>query len=1147
MPTLFDVDHAIAGFRLQFIEIYNWGTFDGKIWRLVPDGKHSLLTGANGSGKTTIVDALLTLLVPTTKRFYNQSSGAENRRERDEKSYCLGAYGNIQQDNKAAVTTQYLRTKDDYSILLGCFRDEGLKQDVTLAQVRWFSNNDLKRVFLFSPHQLTIQEHFTPLDPAGEWKRRLRSIERTELFDTFTHYSQKFSKVFGFKSEKALNLFAHTVGIKVLGNLNQFIRSNMLEETDIEEEFKRLREHYNNLLSVHNTIEKAKEQLQFLEPIIEQSNDYQGIEGQIREVEDTLEIVPAYFAREKLKLLEEAAGVKQEQLERIERRIEKVRHEMTELETEKTDIEIAISKDETGEQIRNIEREINAFSKERNAKQHRAREYEAIASMLEYPPNPDEQIFYNTLKQAKKQKQQIDAKLPELHETWSDTRNLLRSYQDDSRKLLDEVRSLEGRKNQIPLKNISIRKGILERARATEEDMPFIGELIQIRHQERAWESAIERLLHNFALILLVPQTYYATVNRYVNTTDLMGRLVYVKVDPRQLNLPEGDEHPDSLISKLDINRESAYHDWIRLQLRRSYDYICVNNVDEFQHYEKALTKEGLIKNNDRHEKDDRIQVTRQSNYILGWDNSGKIEHIQAQRRELEKQVQRATGNVRQIERDRDDLTAARDRLNKLLDFTDYDDIDWQKPVLRIQELTDEQSRLKESSDQLKELEQQLQRTREHILEKRQKEEQLAEKRTNLRRDMQEYQKQQTENETLLQAYTHINLDDFVPRLEPYLRGSSKDARNADIPVGSASKDAGDPASLPAFTLDTIGPIASETRDAVYRTLKQIRQEQSKIEIALVRKMHLFKTPPEEITQKYPSWTADTADLQDSPEWLKEYIDMYTRIKEEDLPRHEQRFKTWLNERVIVNFASFEASLDRQFKGIKASIKDLNESLKQIEFHSTPPTYIQLDYKDIRDRGETGVNMFRQSLRDVFANINKIHASQELETCFSKVKAIIERLTNDENWRKKVTDVRNWLEFGAIEKHRLDDSAKQFYDDSQGLSGGEKAKLAYTILASAIAYQFGIHEKSYQMKSFRFVVVDEAFSKVDPENALFAMELFQQLNLQLMVVTPLDKINIVERFIHSVHYTENKNRRNSAVYDLTIEEYHAKKDALKAS
>ena len=38
------------GFRLSYVEIYNWGTFDEQIWKLQPNGKNSLLTGANGSG-----------------------------------------------------------------------------------------------------------------------------------------------------------------------------------------------------------------------------------------------------------------------------------------------------------------------------------------------------------------------------------------------------------------------------------------------------------------------------------------------------------------------------------------------------------------------------------------------------------------------------------------------------------------------------------------------------------------------------------------------------------------------------------------------------------------------------------------------------------------------------------------------------------------------------------------------------------------------------------------------------------------------------------------------------------------------------------------------------------------------------------------
>ena len=56
-----------AGYRLQYAEILNWGTFDSRVWRFTPDTETALLTGDIGSGKSTIVDALTTLLMPSHK------------------------------------------------------------------------------------------------------------------------------------------------------------------------------------------------------------------------------------------------------------------------------------------------------------------------------------------------------------------------------------------------------------------------------------------------------------------------------------------------------------------------------------------------------------------------------------------------------------------------------------------------------------------------------------------------------------------------------------------------------------------------------------------------------------------------------------------------------------------------------------------------------------------------------------------------------------------------------------------------------------------------------------------------------------------------------------------------------------------------
>jgi len=260
---------------------------------------------------------------------------------------------------------------------------------------------------------------------------------------------------------------------------------------------------------------------------------------------------------------------------------------------------------------------------------------------------------------------------------------------------------------------------------------------------------------------------------------------------------------------------------------------------------------------------------------------------------------------------------------------------------------------------------------------------------------------------------------------------------------------------------------------------------------------------------KYPNWTADTINFQPDIKYLKEFKTLYDKIRQEDLPKHQKRFKDWLNERLIFDIANFKTSLENKEVQILESVEEINSSLKDIHFNSTPQTYIQLDIHKTRD---IAVREFKEMLKDAMPDPAKLIQGDEieLEKSFKRIKKIIEELTHNEPWRKKVTDVRNWLEFAAIERFRADNQQRQYYVDSQSLSGGEKAKLAYTILASAIAYQFGIRSHNSHRKSFRFAVVDEAFSKVDPENSIYAMELFKQLNLQLMVVTPLDKINLAE-------------------------------------
>ena len=114
----------LSGFRLTRLELYNWGTFDQRVWLLDANARNTLLTGDIGSGKSTIVDAVTTLLLPAQRISYNKAAGADTR-ERSLRSYVLGYYKTERNEVTGATKPVALRDGSDYSVLLGVFTNEG--------------------------------------------------------------------------------------------------------------------------------------------------------------------------------------------------------------------------------------------------------------------------------------------------------------------------------------------------------------------------------------------------------------------------------------------------------------------------------------------------------------------------------------------------------------------------------------------------------------------------------------------------------------------------------------------------------------------------------------------------------------------------------------------------------------------------------------------------------------------------------------------------------------------------------------------------------------------------------------------------------------------------------------------------------------
>lgn len=189
------------------------------------------------------------------------------------------------------------------------------------------------------------------------------------------------------------------------------------------------------------------------------------------------------------------------------------------------------------------------------------------------------------------------------------------------------------------------------------------------------------------------------------------------------------------------------------------------------------------------------------------------------------------------------------------------------------------------------------------------------------------------------------------------------------------------------------------------------------------------------------------------------------------------------------------------------------------------------------------IKAFRNALLDALpqaANWQQSKFEDKALHFRQKVQPLIDSLDESESYRARVMDVRNWFEFWADEKYRNTNELKKTYRQMGQLSGGEKAQLTYTILCSAIAYQFGITREGKNSRSLRFIAVDESFSNQDEDKATYLMELCKQLHLQLLVVTPSDKIQIVQDYIAHVHLVQRVNNRHSVMYNMTIKELQQK-------
>ncbi len=1112
-----DIITSNAGFRLQYLEVLNWGTFNKNIWRIEPKGFNSLLTGDIGSGKSTLVDALTSLLVPYNKITFNKAAGADGR-ERNLLTYVRGEYKKEKEEITKTAKKIYLRPDDNtHSVIVANFYNEGYQENITLAQVFWVKDGKVEKLLIGSSYPLQIKEHLSGFSEISELRKRLRGMQGVTLFDeNFRQYSEYFRHKFGMTSDKAIDLFYQTVSMKSVSSLTDFVREQMLEKTDVKEQIGILLKRFDELNKAHAAVVHSREQYNHLKPLVEFAVQYGELNTEIETIEEMLTVIPAWFAEKKINLFQTAIADTSNDIEIANLTLKSLQDEIKLLDDKRFGLKQDIDNN-GGKRLEQIDAEIKNRTKQKEEKNKNWGEYDLLAKRSGLPSANSENDFLQNSQNGQKIFNDCQAKETELRDEWGKAVVQIREKENELLEEQNELDSLKERKTQIPRWLIGTRNQLCFDLQIEQEELPFAGELLKVYEDETEWEGAIERLLHDFGISLLVPATHYRNVSRYVNGKTLKSsdgrgvKLTYLEADNHRRDNYTKQLTEDSVVNKLEIKPDTIFYSWIENHLNRSFgDFACVE-LEELQQIPYAITKQGLIKSGKiRHTKDDRKNILDRRNYVLGWSNIEKIKALEETIRELEINVAEYKKEKKRIEVAETANTNIKAAVSQIIALKDYGLINWQFEVDKIYELETEQKQLLDNNNLLSTLKKSLEDVEKLLSDSKEKETKKNQDIGGLRTKLEGYQNQ------LELSYSIINLIEADKKTKHY---PFIDRRMSEKVFKLSNSD--------SFQEQFKKQFEGENGE-----LKRLRASLTRLSTSITKKMRDIK---EHSKAEYSEFSEDV-------EARAEYIKKFEQLVNEDLKRHEERFKEELNKNVINSIAVFDTQLEKHEKDIRQKVNYINQHLHEIEYDSAKATYITILIdtsvnKDIRQ--------FKEDLRNCYINTLSDGGGIYDESKYEQVKKILLRFASMENidrdWTNTVTDVRNWFEFNASERYASDDSEKEFYEGSGGKSGGQKEKLAYTILASALAYQFGLQFGEDKSRSFRFVVIDEAFGRGSDESTRYGLELFRKLNLQLLIVTPLQKIHIIENHVNAFHFISNRDGNNSQISNLTVQQYKEEK------
>ena len=504
---------------LRELEVFNWGPFCG-FHRAGFDPVGTAIIGPMGSGKTTLVDALMTLLVAQPK--YNLASTGGHESDRTLISYVRGELRADGADGRDYVA------RPGKTVTGICATYRAGEEELRLAGLLWTDGTgsaaqDLKRRWIFSQADgYTLETWLRLLHDEGvrELMRVGRETAGLRIFDdskkAFLAHTRKFFDV----GANAFTLLNRAAGLKQLNSIDEIFRELVLDDRTAFDRALEVAAEFDNLTEIHHELEIARRQQQALIPVKTTFKKLETSRNKRRNTQELKRILPVWFA-----IMGERVWSKV--IEQLDRDRESAQVELDAETRRQGDTRALVDTLRQrylklgGNVIGELENTITALT---NRVDERTKDVEQYRAMIRQFGLGDELTEATLLRNQAALRPQHERIQTQRDDKQEEVLSLLSQKRDDETKAVEVRQELEKVKarpsSNIPAKFQDFRAALANELQMSDDELPFLAELVEVKPDQAAWRGAIERAMGSERLRILVPEPQMRAGLRWVNHRD---------------------------------------------------------------------------------------------------------------------------------------------------------------------------------------------------------------------------------------------------------------------------------------------------------------------------------------------------------------------------------------------------------------------------------------------------------------------------------------------------------------------------------------------------------------------------------------------------------------------------------------------------